>query len=189
MYLRLLHRIPSSVGSIRATRWVASQALNEQLIITNSCVKKLKQLQLKSSDRYLRNISLTCLFNYLLTCFSGLYLRISVESGGCSGFQYVFLVENKTISPEEDLVYNKDGKPLTNFFTCSVSYLFFFNDVGCSVVVDKSSYELIKGATIDYQQEMIKSSFAVVNNPQSEKACGCGSSFAVKNFSQNPALD
>ena len=57
------------------------------------------------------------------------------------------------------------------------------------MVVDKGSYELIKGATIDYQQEMIKSSFAIINNPQSEKACGCGSSFAVKNFSQNPALD
>jgi iron-sulfur cluster assembly accessory protein len=56
-------------------------------------------------------------------------------------------------------------------------------------VVDSSSYELIKGSTVDYAQEMIRSSFAVVNNPQSESACGCGSSFAVKNFSSNPALD
>lgn len=60
---------------------------------------------------------------------------------------------------------------------------------GAQVVVDSGSFELIKGSTVDYTQEMIRSSFAVVNNPQSESACGCGSSFAVKNFSSNPALD
>jgi len=60
---------------------------------------------------------------------------------------------------------------------------------GAQVVVDSGSYELIKGSTVDYAQEMIRSSFAVVSNPQSESACGCGSSFAVKNFSSNPALD
>lgn len=57
------------------------------------------------------------------------------------------------------------------------------------MVVDNSSFELVKGATVDYVQEMIRSSFAVVNNPQSESACGCGSSFAVKNFASNPASD
>ena len=57
------------------------------------------------------------------------------------------------------------------------------------VVVDEKSLELLEGSTVDFVQEMIRSSFAVVDNPQSESACGCGSSFAVKNFEANPALD
>jgi iron-sulfur cluster assembly accessory protein len=64
-----------------------------------------------------------------------------------------------------------------------------FERDGAKVVVDQSSLELVKGATIDYVQEMIKSAFAIVNNPQSESACGCGTSFAVKNFAANPAKD
>jgi iron-sulfur cluster assembly accessory protein len=60
---------------------------------------------------------------------------------------------------------------------------------GCKVVIDSSSFDFIKGSTVDYVQEMVRSSFAVLNNPQSESACGCGSSFAVKNFASNPALD
>jgi Fe-S cluster assembly iron-binding protein IscA len=47
----------------------------------------------------------------------------------------------------------------------------------------------VKGSTIDYVQEMMRSAFAVMHNPQSESACGCGSSFAVKNFASNPAID
>ena len=57
------------------------------------------------------------------------------------------------------------------------------------MVVDDASLEFVKGATIDYVEEMIRSSFAVVNNPNSESACGCGSSFALKAFESNPALD
>jgi iron-sulfur cluster assembly 2 len=56
-------------------------------------------------------------------------------------------------------------------------------------VVDSASFDLVKGATLDYKEELIKSAFVVSNNPQSESACGCGSSFAVKNFAANPAVD
>lgn len=115
-----------------------------------------------------------------------IYLRLYVDAGGCSGFQYKFLLlsednsdvgnsldddgeeEDGTIDPEEDIIFIKDGM---------------------RVVVDQTSLELLKGSSIDYVQEMIRSSFAVVSNPQSESACGCGSSFAVKNFESNPAMD
>jgi iron-sulfur cluster assembly accessory protein len=64
-----------------------------------------------------------------------------------------------------------------------------FEKNGSKVVIDHGSFEMIKGSTVDFMQEMIRSTFAIVNNPQSESACGCGSSFAVKNFDSNPALD
>ena len=62
-----------------------------------------------------------------------------------------------------------------------------FTKNGTKVVVDSTSFDLIKGSTVDYVVEMIKSSFAITNNPQSESACGCGTSFAIKNFANNPA--
>ncbi len=91
-----------------------------------------------------------------------------VEGGGCSGFKYIFKMEDTPIDKDEDKIFEKDGS---------------------KVVVDSSSFELLKGSTVDYVQEMMRSAFSVMNNPQSENACGCGSSFAVKNFAANPAKD
>ena len=48
------------------------------------------------------------------------------------------------------------------------------------VVVDDISYEFVKGATVDYVEEMIKSSFAIADNPNAESGCGCGTSFVAK---------
>ena len=64
-----------------------------------------------------------------------------------------------------------------------------FERDGAQVVVDESSLEFVRGATVDFTDDMMRSAFAVVNNPLSESACGCGSSFAVKNFGKNPAID
>lgn len=90
-----------------------------------------------------------------------------MEGGGCSGFQYTFTMDEGPVQ-EDDRVFERDG---------------------AQVVVDEGALELVKGATVDFVEDMMRSAFAVVNNPQSESACGCGSSFAVKNFQTNPAVD
>uniref|UniRef100_T1JGQ9 Iron-sulfur cluster assembly 2 homolog, mitochondrial n=1 Tax=Strigamia maritima TaxID=126957 RepID=T1JGQ9_STRMM len=85
------------------------------------------------------------------------YLRIVVDGGGCSGFQYVFSLDDKVNA--DDCIVKKDG-------------------VG--VVIDKMSLQFMQGATVDYSEELIRSSFRVLNNPKAEKGCSCGASFNVK---------
>jgi len=132
----------------RFSSQAAAATFDNTLIVTRRCARQIKALQKKFKSPEMR-------------------LRVAVEGGGCSGFQYTFEMEAAELD-EEDLVFEREGG---------------------EVVVDESSFELIKGATIDYEQELIRSAFAVVNNPQSESACGCGSSFALKNFTANPAID
>ena len=79
------------------------------------------------------------------------YFRISVQGGGCSGFKYNFSFDNKI--EKNDIVFNK-------------------------TVIDISSLEIINGSLVDYQKEMIGSSF-VIKNPQASSSCGCGLSFSV----------
>eukprot|EP00474_Spongospora_subterranea_P009782 CRZ10240.1 hypothetical protein [Spongospora subterranea] len=87
-----------------------------------------------------------------------LFLRLTVKSGGCEGFSYAFSFEDTP--PESDDLVVRSGK--------------------AQVVVDSASFDLIKGSTVDYLQEMIRSAFVIVKNPNSESSCGCGSSFSIK---------
>ena len=79
------------------------------------------------------------------------YFRISVQGGGCSGFKYNFSLDVQV--EEDDIVFNK-------------------------TVIDSNSLEIINGSVIDYNKEMIGSSF-VIKNPQAASSCGCGLSFSV----------
>lgn len=85
-------------------------------------------------------------------------LRVRVDAGGCSGFQYRFDLERGSPG-ERDTVFEKDGQ---------------------KVVVDDVSLSLVEGATLDYVEEIIKQSFQVVDNPNAELGCGCGSSFSAR---------
>ena len=82
-------------------------------------------------------------------------LRVFVQGGGCSGFQYGFTIEEKP--EEDDTVYTKHG---------------------VKVVVDSMSYSYLIGSEIDYKDDLNGSSF-VIRNPQATSTCGCGSSFAA----------
>jgi iron-sulfur cluster insertion protein len=82
-------------------------------------------------------------------------LRLAVEGGGCSGFQYKFGLEE---TPDaDDLVVETDGVRL---------------------VVDPMSLELVAGCTVDYVESLGGAAFKV-ENPQASAGCGCGSSFSV----------
>ena len=92
---------------------------------------------------------------------SGQRLRVTVDGGGCSGFEYKFALEEAG-SWESQPGDREFGSP------------------GAVVVVDELSLEYMRGAAIDYQEELIKSAFRVTENPLAEKGCSCGSSFALK---------
>ena len=82
-------------------------------------------------------------------------LRVFVQGGGCSGMSYGFALE--TEQNEDDFVIEQHG----------VKYL-----------VDAMSMQYLQGATIDYKEDFEGSNF-VIQNPNAETSCGCGSSFSV----------
>jgi iron-sulfur cluster assembly accessory protein len=84
-----------------------------------------------------------------------LMLRVAVEGGGCSGFQYKFdLVES---AEEDDLRIERDG---------------------AAAVVDVVSLALLGGSEIDFADELAASEFRV-KNPNAKSSCGCGVSFSI----------
>ena len=86
---------------------------------------------------------------------AGEMLRVYVQGGGCSGFQYGFDLERD--SEADDYVVERDGVRL---------------------VVDPLSYQYIIGSEIDYQEDLQGSQF-VVRNPNASTTCGCGLSFSI----------
>ncbi|HEY1362658.1 MAG TPA: iron-sulfur cluster insertion protein ErpA [Xanthobacteraceae bacterium] len=86
---------------------------------------------------------------------AGAMLRVSVEGGGCSGFQYRFDVERAQAA--DDLVIMREG---------------------ATVLIDQMSLGYLAGAEIDFVDDLIGSSFRV-NNPQATASCGCGTSFSI----------
>ncbi len=86
---------------------------------------------------------------------SGSVLRIAVNGGGCSGFQYAFEVVPK--AEDDDLVIERDG---------------------ATVVVDPMSVEYMRGSQIDFVDDLIGQSFKI-ENPNATASCGCGTSFAL----------
>lgn len=92
-----------------------------------------------------------------------LALRVTVESGGCHGFQYLMsLTKIDSLSPEDDTIFEAtDGS-------------------GAKVVIDEPSLELLKGSKVDFTMELIGSQFKIVGNPAATSSCGCGTSFDIK---------
>lgn len=104
--------------------------------ITDNCLIKIKDLIAEENNPNLK-------------------LRVFVQGGGCSGFQYGFTFDED--QNEDDFIVTKD----------SVNFL-----------VDSMSYQYLVGASIDYKEDVMGSQF-VIKNPNAQSTCGCGSSFSV----------
>ena len=106
------------------------------LIFTDSCCTKVADLIAEENNPDLK-------------------LRVFVNGGGCSGFQYGFTFDDKV--NEGDLTIEKAGVQL---------------------VIDPMSLQYLIGGTVDYTEGLEGSRF-VVNNPNATSTCGCGSSFSI----------
>ncbi|XP_068155540.1 iron-sulfur cluster assembly 2 homolog, mitochondrial [Drosophila tropicalis] len=109
-------------------------AENQQIQVSESCLKRLREI-----------------------CTDGSFLRVTVEGGGCSGFQYKFDLDSKL---------NDDDRQ--------------FGEDNAKVVIDTISLDYCNGATVDYHSELIRAGFRMIANPLAEQGCSCGTSFSIK---------
>jgi iron-sulfur cluster assembly accessory protein len=85
----------------------------------------------------------------------GTVLRVSVEGGGCSGFQYKFEMDRERAA--DDAVITREG---------------------ATVLIDQISLGYLKGSEIDFVDDLIGASFRI-SNPHATASCGCGTSFSI----------
>lgn len=124
--------IEVSIAPIKTTSTVESSTV----VFTDAAANKVKKLIIEESNPALK-------------------LRVFVNGGGCSGFQYGFEFDDKV--GEGDLEVVNDG---------------------VSLVVDSMSLQYLGGAEVDYEEGLEGSRF-VINNPNASSTCGCGTSFSV----------
>lgn len=137
VFARRLTKLPLHIVAFSTVNNAAQ--VNQQsssIVMTEKCIQRLKELHQRSPEKT---------------------LRISVEGGGCSGFQYLFNLDTNV--NEDDCVVERDG---------------------AKIIVDNDSMQYLEGATIDFQSELIRSAFHVLKNPKAESGCSCGSSFSLK---------
>ena len=82
------------------------------------------------------------------------FLRVTVDSGGCGGFQYAFSLD--TTLAEGEKCFEHDG---------------------ARVAVDQLTLEYMEGSVVDYEDTLMRAGFAVSSNPKASSKCGCGTSF------------
>lgn len=118
------------------TDTVTATELDEPIVFTDSAAEKVADLIAEEGNPELK-------------------LRVFVQGGGCSGFQYGFTFDELTA--EDDTIMQKNG---------------------VSLLIDPMSYQYLIGAEIDYKEDLQGAQF-VIRNPNAVTTCGCGSSFSV----------
>jgi iron-sulfur cluster insertion protein len=122
--------------------------LTSKLNFTDACAQKVWDLIVEEDDN------------------EGLNLRVYIQGGGCSGFQYGFMFDTEVRDDdhvEVKSIHDTDGAVLGSV----------------QLLVDSLSLQYLLGADIDYREDVAGSQF-VIRNPNAKTTCGCGSSFSVE---------
>lgn len=106
--------------------------------LTPSAIDRIKEIRLKESNH-------------------DKFLRVSISGGGCSGFQYLFDLDNDL--QDDDIKIHEENETVL-------------------ALTDNTSLEMIDGCTIDFINEL-GSSYFKITNPNAKDSCGCGSSFNI----------
>ncbi|CAD6192031.1 unnamed protein product [Caenorhabditis auriculariae] len=128
--------------------WISAPSCSKSLATAPSSLKPLTEEEFKVTPRAVKRLK--------EVAEAGERLRVEVDGGGCSGFEYKIRLDKK-LNADDRLWHGAE-------------------DV--EIVVDEMSLGYMKGATVDFVEDLMKSSFRVVNNPVAEKGCSCGTSFA-----------
>lgn len=115
---------------------MTSETLEESLQFTSAAARKVRELILEEGNAALK-------------------LRVYIQGGGCSGFQYGFSFDEQ--AQDDDLAIETDGVTL---------------------IVDPVSLQYLVGAEVDYTESLHGAQF-VIRNPNAKTTCGCGSSFSA----------
>lgn len=115
---------------------MTSETLEESLQFTSAAARKVRELILEEGNAALK-------------------LRVYIQGGGCSGFQYGFSFDEQ--AQDDDLAIETDGVTL---------------------IVDPVSLQYLVGAEVDYTESLHGAQF-VIRNPNAKTTCGCGSSFTM----------
>lgn len=124
------------MNAIAQTQALTPEVMPVPLVFTDSAADKVKQLVEEEGNPELK-------------------LRVFVQGGGCSGFQYGFTF---------DEIVNEDDTPMTKN--------------GVTLLIDAMSLQYLIGAEIDYKEDLQGAQF-VIKNPNATSTCGCGSSFSA----------
>lgn len=113
------------------------QTMNH-ITLTNSAIERIREIQQKDANHEK-------------------FLRVSISGGGCSGFQYIFELDEKRL--EGDIKIAEENSKIL-------------------AITDETSLPFLTGAEIEFVRELGASYFKV-NNPNAKANCGCGSSFSI----------
>ncbi|SCN43149.1 iron-sulfur assembly protein, putative [Plasmodium ovale] len=112
--------------------------INPILHLSNEAINKMKEINVKYQNSKA--------------------LKVSVEAGGCSGFQYFFsLINKKDIKEKDIIVYDKE----------------------CVVIIDKQASEILRNCKIHYTNNLISKKFTIENIQNLSSKCSCGNSFDI----------